>query len=66
MKGTKNAEAEDFSWLWTDAREGTLIDPSKVTVADYLRSWLDRQADLAGQRSSTTRYLRAADNSYHG
>ena len=49
IKGTrKDAEAE-LARLLNDAHKGTLVDPSKITVADWLRQWLDgAKADLAG------------------
>ena len=49
IKGTrKDAEAE-LARLLNDAHRGTLVDASKITVADWLRQWLDAaKADLAG------------------
>jgi integrase len=48
VKG-KRADAEaELARLLNDAHTGTLIDPSKVTVADYLRSWLDGKTDITG------------------
>ena len=47
MKGTKKDAEAELARLLNDAHKGTLIDPSKVTVADYLRSWLDGQTDLS-------------------
>jgi hypothetical protein len=42
----KDAEAE-LARLLNDAHKGTLVDASKTTVADYLRSWLaGKAADL--------------------
>ena len=40
-----DAEAELVRSL-NDANRGTLIDPNKVTLADYLRSWLDCKTDI--------------------
>jgi integrase-like protein len=40
VKGTrKDAEAE-LARLLNDAHKGTLVDPTKITVADWLRQWL--------------------------
>ena len=47
VKGTKKDAEAELARLLNDAHKGTLIDPSKVTVADYLRSWLDGQTDLS-------------------
>ena len=42
----KDAEAE-LAKLLNDAHKGTLVDASKVTVGDYLLSWLDGRHGLA-------------------
>jgi integrase len=34
--------------LLNDAHKGTLIDPSKMTLGAYLRSWLDGKTDITG------------------
>jgi integrase len=49
VKG-KRADAEaELARLLNDAHRGTLVDPSKITVADWLRQWLDAaKPDLAG------------------
>jgi integrase len=47
VRGTrKNAEAE-LARLLNDVHRGTHVAPDKVTIASYLRSWLDGQDDLA-------------------
>jgi len=47
VKGSRrNAEAE-LARLLNDAHKGTLVDHSKVTVGDYLLSWLDSRHGLA-------------------
>lgn len=46
VKG-KRADAEaELARLLNDAHRGTLIDPSKSTIAEYLRSWLDGKTDI--------------------
>lgn len=41
VKGSrKDAEAE-LAQLLNDAHRGTLIDASKITVAEWMRQWLD-------------------------
>jgi integrase len=46
IKG-KRADAEaELARLLNDAHKGTLIDPTKVTVAEYLRSWLYDKTDI--------------------
>ena len=53
VRGTrKDAEAE-LARLLNDAHKGTLVDPSKVTVGEYVRSWLE------GKHGLTPRSLEA-------
>ena len=56
IKGTrKDAEAE-LARLLNDAHRGTLVDPTKITVADWLRQWLDGvKGDLS--RGTVENYL---------
>jgi integrase len=47
VRGTRKGAEVELSRLLNDAHKGTLVDPSKITVAAYLRSWLDGQTDLS-------------------
>lgn len=49
---TKRAAQEELDRLRVAAREGTFVEPSKTTVADYLESWLEARA-VAGLAPST-------------
>jgi integrase len=41
----KRADAErELTRLLNSHHEGTLVEPSKITVADYIRDWLDKAA----------------------
>jgi hypothetical protein len=43
----KRADAEaELARLLNDAHKGTLVDPTKMTVAPYLWSWLDSKTDI--------------------
>jgi hypothetical protein len=47
VRGTrKDAEAE-LARLLNDQNKGALVDANKLTVADYLRQWLDGKHDLS-------------------
>ena len=60
VKG-KRADAEaELARLLNDAHKGTLIDQSKVTIAGYLRSWLDGKTDISGV--TVERYTEIIEN----
>jgi hypothetical protein len=46
--------------LLNDAHKGTLIDPSKMTLGAYLRSWLDGKTDITGV--TVERYTEIIEN----
>jgi integrase len=41
VKGTKKDAERELTKLLNQRNEGTSVEPSKITVAEYLRSWLD-------------------------
>ena len=47
VKGRRQDAERELARLVTAAHDGTLIEPSKVTLADYLRSWLNGPHGLA-------------------
>jgi integrase len=54
VRGTrKDAEAK-LAELLNDSHRGTLADPSKLTVSEFLRAWIDGRKDLT--RGSHERY----------
>jgi hypothetical protein len=46
LKGKRSDAEAELARLLNDAHRGTLVDPSKVKVGDYLHSWLDSKADI--------------------
>ena len=60
VKGKKAVAEAELARLLNDAHKGTLIDPSKVTVGDYLRSWLEGKTDITGV--TVERYTEIIEN----
>jgi integrase len=58
IRGTRRDAERELARLITAAHDGTLVEPSKITVGDYLRSWLDGLHGLAGKtRQEYTRLI---------
>jgi integrase len=57
VRGTRRDANRELARLITAAHDGTLVEPSKTTVADYLRSWLDGAHGLAGKTLERSRQL---------
>src|SRR5262245_13024562 len=49
IRGTRRDAERELARLISAAHAGTLVDPSKITVAEYLNSWLDNARGLAGK-----------------
>src|SRR5262245_61169169 len=49
VHGSRRDAERERAKLITSVHEGTLVDASKATLADYLRSWLDGAHGLAGK-----------------
>lgn len=47
VRGTKKAAQAELIRLLSEIDNGTAVEPSKVTVAEYMRGWLDASAHLA-------------------
>src|SRR5215469_11577168 len=47
VRGTKRDAQRELIRLLAEVENGTVVDPSKVTVAEYLREWLDSTSDLS-------------------
>lgn len=60
VRGTKREAQSELIRLLAEVESGTAIDPSKVTVADYVRGWLDGATQLAPK--TLERYRELADN----
>jgi integrase len=48
VKGKRTDAEAELARLLNDANRGTLVDPSKQTVGEYLRSWLADKTDITG------------------
>jgi integrase len=57
LKGTKKAAQAELTRLLAEVDAGTAVSPSAVTVADYLRGWLDTADHLAGKTRERYRAL---------
>lgn len=47
VRGTKKDAQRELTRLLAEVDNGTSVDPSRVTVAEYLRGWLDSDRDLS-------------------
>jgi integrase len=47
VRGKRQDAERELTRLVAAAHDGTLVDPSKITVAEYLRQWLGGITDLA-------------------
>lgn len=47
IKGTRQDAQRELTRLLAAADGGTLVEPTKITVAEHIRSWLDGVNDLA-------------------
>jgi hypothetical protein len=59
VRGKRQDTEKELTKLLTAADAGTLVDPSKVTIAECLSTWLDGPYDLAGK--TLERYRQLAD-----
>ena len=57
VRGKRQDAERELTRLLGDADKGTLVDPSSITVAEYLRSWLDGAHGLAGKTAERYRQL---------
>src|SRR5262249_33710452 len=60
VKGKRQDAERELTRLLREADAGTLPEPSKMTVAEYLRGWLDGPNDLAPKTAE--RYRELAEN----
>src|SRR5215831_2754658 len=45
FRGTKRKAQEELTRLLAQRNEGSYVDPTKMTVAEYLRHWLEADID---------------------
>ena len=57
VRGTKKDAQRELTRLLAEVDNGTAVDPSKVTVAEYVRGWLDSASDLAPKTLERYRQL---------
>lgn len=60
VRGKRQDAERELTRLLSAADSGTLVDPSKVTVSEYIRRWLEGAHGLANKTSE--RYLELAEN----
>ena len=56
MRGKRTDAERELARLLNSFHEGTSVEPSKITVAEYVRDWLDK-ADLAAKTIERYRQL---------
>lgn len=57
VKGTKRDAERELARLLSEADRGLLVEPSKLTLADYLRQWLDNAHELSPKTMERYRQL---------
>ncbi len=57
MRGTKKAAQVELIRRLAEVESGTAVDPSKLTVAEYVRGWLDGSNDLSPETLERYRQL---------
>jgi len=61
VRGTKKDAQRELIRLLAEVENGTAVDPSRVTVAEYLRCWLDGDGDLTKDPRTISPAPRPAD-----
>jgi integrase len=57
VRGTKKDAQRELRRLLAEVENGTAVDPSRVTVAEWLRGWFDEAADLSPKTLERYRQL---------
>jgi hypothetical protein len=52
VRGTKKEAQAELVRLLAAIDNGTAVEPSKITVAEYIRGWLDSDTELSRRRVS--------------
>jgi hypothetical protein len=56
FRGTKRKAQEELTRLLGQRNEGTYVEPTKMTVAQYLRHWLEADIDRRVAARTAARY----------
>jgi hypothetical protein len=59
VRGKRHDAERELARFLNEVHDGTLIDPSKVTVAEHLRAWLDAAPGLSLKTAERYRQLAA-------
>jgi integrase len=59
VRGTKKDAQRELIRFLAEVENGTAVDPSKITVAEYIRGWLDTASELS--LKTLERYRQLAD-----
>jgi integrase len=62
VRGTKKQAQAELARLLAAQDAGTLVEPSKVTVAEYMQSWIATASTLALSPKTAERYRQLIDN----
>ncbi len=62
FRGTKKQAEGEFIRLLAARNAGTLIEPTKVTVADYMRSWISEAEVVSVSPKTAERYRQLIEN----
>jgi integrase len=57
VRGTRRDAERELARLIAAAHDGTLVEPARITIAEYLRAWLDSPHGLAGKTVERYRQL---------
>lgn len=57
VRGTKKDAQRELTRLLAEVDNGTSVDPSKVTIAEYFRGWLDADQSLSPKTMERYRQL---------
>ena len=57
VRGKRQDAERELARLLNEAHNGTLIEPSKVTVAEYIRAWLNSAHGLSPKTAERYRQL---------
>jgi integrase len=57
VRGTKKEAQSELVRILAQLENGTAVDPSKITVADYFRGWLENDTDLSPKTLERYRQL---------